>query len=197
MNLIEQETHPNSDFNPLSDEIRKALQDYLRLLEESETNTRLAYAAGYFDGEGCITSGDTVVIKITSSDFWSLQVFSELFGGNIDELPENQKLSCTPGHRMFRWALGGSKTISPLRAMLPYLRSKHVEAEKVINAGLEYGWDRIPQEQKEIRRKLENDLKSLKCCGRQKEYPPTKLVNKSRVPEWFFDLMKYRKKQAK
>lgn len=145
----------------------------------------LAYAAGYFDGEGCITfCAGAPRIAIVSADFWCIKLFSDMFGGPVSEHGAHLRFmaGCTPGHRMFRWSLSGSKVIPPLKAMYPFLRTKHHEARTVIESGvvvmsakerlsLSNVERRITNEQKAIRAKLKNDLSALKCNGRQFDYP--------------------------
>lgn len=156
------------------------------------SDSDLAYAAGYFDGEGCITwCGSMVRIAVSSGDYWSVKHMADLFGGGLKEMFHNRK-SGDPevrsddrmgelisafrqrnyNVRMFRWALNGNPAIPPLRAMFPFLKAKQVEAAVVLQSGVEWGFSPpMPESQREARRKCEVALRSLKGTGRQADYP--------------------------
>ena len=164
MNLLRQEPHP--------------ISDYLTP-QKAYDPLRLAYAAGYFDGEGtiyykCTPSGRYGSrIQITSQDYWSLEVFVEMFGSRVHSVSRTTK----SGHRfsrdVFRWYLTGSKIFEPLRAMLPFLLSKRLEAEAVLNSGVVvYPQGKPPSaEQKLLRNVLVEKLSALKSGGRQCGFP--------------------------
>jgi hypothetical protein len=81
----------------------------------------LAYAAGYFDGEGCISMqinpwGRYLRMVIVSYDRDSLQVFSDLFGGQVKYVNHGKKMA-------YRWDKNGRFAQPALRELAPLLRS--------------------------------------------------------------------------
>jgi hypothetical protein len=85
----------------------------------------LHYAAGYFDGEGCITlmrmkRSDYLYLRVAvvSHDADSLQVFADLFGGEVQYANHGKKIGM-----VHRWDKNGSRARKVLTELLPYLRS--------------------------------------------------------------------------
>lgn len=126
---------------------------------------KLAYAAGYFDGEGSInvlswSSGRQLRVDLQSYDLEALSVFGELFGGVIwyDEFAAVQ-------YRVCRWVKRNEEAISFLRAVAPFLRAKKYEAQLVIDSGWEtmgIGQGRLTESQKGKRAALYCALKDAK-----------------------------------
>lgn len=119
----------------------------------------LVYAAGYFDGEGCITvmrapvrrvssrraddysrppqecvsSYPVLRVKVSSCDYESLCVFPPLFGGKVRNVSKHYK--GRNGHQMYSWAVQSQRALDCLQKMLPYLRAKKPQAAVVLD-----GW---------------------------------------------------------
>ena len=99
---------------------------------------KLAYAAGYFDGEGTINvlscgRGSQLRVELTSYDLDSLLVFEELFGGK----PRSDGWDGVK-FQLFRWAKNNREAISVLSAMAPFLRAKKTQAELALGSGWEF-----------------------------------------------------------
>lgn len=117
MNLSKQETHPFLD-------------------------SRIPYAAGYFDGEGCIWVGYTknrsgretflLRLSIISGDREVLMMLSDLFGGEVRGVK-----SRTSRVNLFRWSKNGLQAVETLSRMEPFLIAKREQAVLVASAG----WD--------------------------------------------------------
>ena len=86
---------------------------------------KLAYAAGYFDGEGTINvllwkgSPQQLRVELTSYDLDALLVFEELFGGK----PRWSEFEGVK-FQVCRWAKNNTEAISVLTAIAPFLRAK-------------------------------------------------------------------------
>jgi hypothetical protein len=84
----------------------------------------LHYAAGYFDGEGCITfmrikrSRPYLRIALVSHDLDSLRVFTELFGDEVQYVNHGKKIGM-----VYRWDKNGPYAQEVLSELYPYLRS--------------------------------------------------------------------------
>lgn len=105
----------------------------------------LAWAAGFFDGEGYVTiqygytkspngkryPRHTLRIGINHVAPEPLYEMQRLFGGSI----EKQKLESVHGNRhpRHRWVLNCSNAAEALKSMMPYFRNK----QKVAELGLE------------------------------------------------------------
>jgi hypothetical protein len=128
---------------------------------------KLAYAAGYFDGEGSIGilsqgvgKGTQLRVEIRSCDLDTLRLFKDLFGGSLAA----QKYGRLP-YPVFRWAVNNRDAMRVLGVMLPYLRAKAKEAHLVLHSGwdtLGLGSGRLSDLQKEKRRALREALKETK-----------------------------------
>jgi len=148
-----------------------------------QDSTDVAYASGYFDGEGTITTcGAMLRIQVLSADYWCIKVFSDLFGGNLAEIKPRPSIYA-PGLRVFRWIKTGQSVVEVLRAMRPYLRCKGAEADIVLNSGIAFGTPgaRVSEEQRNIRKAVRLQLKALKGVGRQVNYPAAVRVEGERA----------------
>lgn len=97
----------------------------------------LAYLAGFFDGEGCITLsgpsrlwdgsrggvGRSLVLKVTNTDRASLEPWERWGGGIVAYRPRGNRLPC------WRWACRGQQAVDCLRELRPYLRVKARQAD--------------------------------------------------------------------
>jgi hypothetical protein len=101
---------------------------------------RLAYCAGYFDGEGCIWVGlmggkpRYLRINIATGDYETLLVFTELFGGVV--MPTKASSS---QKNIFHWQRDSTDAVRVLSMLVPFLTAKREEAQLVID----YGWEPI------------------------------------------------------
>jgi hypothetical protein len=152
MNLIEQEPHSCSELSA----------------EPWQCGVcKLAYAAGYFDGEGSVGilsqgagKGSQLRVEIRSCDLDTLRLFKDLFGGSL----ASQKYGRLP-YPVFRWAVNNQDAIKALGVMAPYLRAKAKEARLVLDSGwdtLVLGAGRLSEHQKEQRRALREALQETK-----------------------------------
>lgn len=132
----------------------------------------IAYASGYFDGEGTITTcGLMLRIQVLSADYWCIKLFSDLFGGDFAEIKSRPNVYA-PGLRVFRWIKTGQGVVETLRVMRPYLRCKGSEADVVLDSGIAFvAGLRVTEEQRKIRDSVRLQLKTLKGVGRQASYP--------------------------
>lgn len=91
-----------------------------------------AYAAGLFDGEGCISAKvvterglprATVNVIVAMTDLRPLLALDSAFGGSI-------RFAARKGNRkgVWAWTLGSKASAQFLTAVLPYLRVKREEA---------------------------------------------------------------------
>lgn len=94
------------------------------------------YAAGLFDGEGCITTGKNgdhihIVLTVKMTDESIVHLFYEKFGGCFYSIPENR---LTNRKALFQWMLKVSDSVlGVLDLMLPYLRVKREQAELAVS----------------------------------------------------------------
>ncbi len=80
-----------------------------------------AWAAGFFDGEGCITLTDrqTLTVRVSQKDIRPLHKLVSIFGGKIYR----------SGDFAHQWTMKGLNAVSALRAMAPHLFLKHQQAD--------------------------------------------------------------------
>jgi len=127
---------------------------------------KLAYAAGYFDGEGTINvlsckGRFQLRVELTSYDLDSLRVFEELFGGEVrsDEF-------AGVNFQVYRWAKNNKHAIKVLRRLVPFLKSKRKQAELALDSGWDFqspGGPRLTEIQIEKRAALYRALKEAKA----------------------------------
>ena len=99
------------------------------LITPTERKLLLAWAGGYFDGEGYLyVRGNASGIEVDSIVPAPLLLLTRLFGGSFRDLG----VRGTNNRRRFRWAVYGLKAIACAKQVFPYLRVKAVEAEAVI-----------------------------------------------------------------
>lgn len=97
------------------------------------TPVDVAWAAGFFDGEGCVHihkdqhryDTNLASYKLTASvsgrNRAALDRFAELFGGRVRLSPKR----AYPGVPFFQLQLNTESASAALKAMLPYLTNKH------------------------------------------------------------------------
>ncbi len=96
--------------------------------------TEIAWCAGFFDGEGCISrpnNGKYIQLRIAQKNPDALYRFSKVFGGgnfyhNDIVTPSNKPTELTT------YILFGSDAIKALSTMLSYLTVKRAQAIKAI-----------------------------------------------------------------
>ena len=94
-------------------------------------DTQAAWAAGFVDGEGCITFG-------TRGNLYPRVCASQKFREPLDHIRDvlgGVVVALKPwanGAQYYEWSANGSVAIAALKVMLPYLRLKREQAELVI-----------------------------------------------------------------
>ena len=88
----------------------------------------LAYTAGFFDGEGCISiaKNGAVDIRITNTAKNVLVYIQSNFGGNITN--RTQKVNKT----QYTYSLYGEEGINFINLLLPYLKDKKDQALTIV-----------------------------------------------------------------
>jgi hypothetical protein len=103
----------------------------------NEIELRYAWAAGFLDGEGCITLGATSPSKYTWNPIVSvcqthpepLDELAALFGGKV----KLRSYSTSAGTPVYIWVTNGAvNTSNVLEKVLPYLVLKRRQAEIVL-----------------------------------------------------------------
>lgn len=92
--------------------------------------TRLAYLAGFFDGEGCIFSyitrknyPPTLGLQVTNTHPDVIYLFKEVFGGYIVK-----SVRAGPRKTAYIWYLKGQAAKNVLELFMPYLITKKEQA---------------------------------------------------------------------
>ena len=99
----------------------------------------LAYLAGVIDSDGCITIvrhrgrktqsfGYSLRIIVEQTNRLAIDIFSKMFGGSVG-IMDNPKHLSKNGKPKFTWYRSSNKAAECIRALLPYLRIKHPQAE--------------------------------------------------------------------
>lgn len=86
------------------------------------------YAAGFFDGEGCISIGNNGSIScgIVNTNIEILEMFKEIYGGSVS--PRKQKVN----KEQFVWRVYGETAISFLETIIDILVEKQSQAIVVL-----------------------------------------------------------------
>jgi hypothetical protein len=107
-------------------------------------DTDIAYAAGFFDGEGCISisKNGAVDIRVTNTAKNVLVKLQNIFGGSITD--RTQKANKT----QYAYSFYGENAIEFIKLIKPYLIDKAPQAEAI----LEYY-------------ELRNEIKSVRIPG--------------------------------
>lgn len=98
-------------------------------MEEKE----LAYIAGFFDGEGCITTNKQYILINASNAYREpLEFIEKVFGGYVSEYqPKNKRYK-----KSYRWIAQGKSALIVLEFLLPYLIVKKERAVLAIESAL-------------------------------------------------------------
>lgn len=92
------------------------------------------YAAGLFDGEGCVTfyqsRGYTnPILVVAISDRWVLESMAARWGGRVHHIVSQQKPGRLP---IYHWRMFGKSAQAFARDILPHLLIKREEVEIVL-----------------------------------------------------------------
>lgn len=93
-------------------------------------NTSLAWAAGFFEGEGSIDikrrPNDNFLIRVVAVNTVSayLRRLSSIFGGNLYTRKDIDKRARTQKRQKWSWEIGANKAYEFLKAILPYMTSE-------------------------------------------------------------------------
>jgi hypothetical protein len=102
----------------------------------SDRAEKVIWAAGFFDGEGCVSiqrvrngQGGALQIIVVQKGPRPIEVLADLWGGGINVTHRNQ-----PTGRVgyYRWTLCGDKAADALVEMLPFLVEKRDQAHLAI-----------------------------------------------------------------
>lgn len=113
------------------DIVRTARIDEGAESDRNDRTARLAWAAGFIDGDGSIgiyrngkRQAYILFLQATQVNPAPLKVLQELFGGSVRQQPGGGKR-----RDYFLWAIAAQKAGSALRQILPFLQMKREEAE--------------------------------------------------------------------
>lgn len=102
---------------------------------------KIAYAAGFFDGDGCITTSGTTGFRLSlaNTDYSILLWFQNHFGGTIN----NAHLPSNPKHnKAWKWIVTNKKDVYDLLILFePFLIVKKQQAQVVISFFNQHGID--------------------------------------------------------
>lgn len=103
-----------------------------QILESAKPSPDIAYAAGFFDGEGCVYIAKEKTwyklhIQASQNVRDPLDFLQDLFGGTVTLHKQ------TKGGEIYSWRLSGSKASEALKKMLPYFFVKQHQAYVAIN----------------------------------------------------------------
>jgi hypothetical protein len=124
---------------------------------------KLAYAAGYFDGEGSISVLRVgkkylqIRIAMETGDLSSQRVFEELFG----VAPYLRNKRSRAGLPLYRWALNAKPAVDALNAIVPFMRAKKQQAELILSSKWDFSetrGHRMSESEREKREALKTAL---------------------------------------
>ncbi|MCA1565840.1 MAG: LAGLIDADG family homing endonuclease [Acidobacteria bacterium] len=139
--------------------------------------TKLAYLAGFFDGEGCIRikrsyrlNGNSYYLTVTvaNSDRTVLENYVELFGGKVYTKGRSANF------QQYHWEASSGEAADFLRTMIGYLRGKKPQAV----AALEFH-DNLPLLTPEQRREAHDRLRAMKLVVIGNIYSNPELVKEA------------------
>lgn len=130
----------------------------------------LEYAAGFFDGEGCIQINPKksqpntflVEVRITNTNLEVLQWFKNNFGGSVGSQPPNKDVKeCKP---CWYWAVACRIANAFLKTIIPFLVIKREQAQIAIDfqSKIKRGCNRLTTEEVQIRRNMSLRVDALK-----------------------------------
>ena len=96
-------------------------------LRREPDSEELAYLAGYFDGEGCVTVASGLRMLVSATYPTGCQRLQEAFGGRV------VRRKSDPGDKViYQWTCFGERAEVALKALRPYLREKWSQATYAI-----------------------------------------------------------------
>lgn len=113
----------------------------------------LAYMAGYFDGEGCVTissNNSSVACSVTNTYPNVLNEMKEMFGGSV----ENKGSPKAQWRNAYRFCVYSQRACDMLEQLLPYLQEKRPQVELALE------FQRTKDKAKRI--ELRDKIKALK-----------------------------------
>lgn len=129
---------------------------------------RVAWAAGFFDGEGCITVQESsvvsgtgwrslsLILRVSQKRREPLAVLEELFGGSIRQTSKGQ----------FEWNLSAAKAAAALKEMHKHMVLKSSQTNVALEfqglVNLQTGSTRLTEEDRQARLSCAARLKALK-----------------------------------
>ena len=144
----------------------------------SDDQTSLAYAAGIFDGEGCIYARIAMTKTGSMSTFLSFRVamcsesviqwLHDQFGGEICVIPPSR----THKKTQFVWQLRGRKIKSVAQALLPFLKEKYQRAKlalTLVDLISQNNYRRLDEIGIQERTVIANQIKRFNRIGEVKE----------------------------
>lgn len=96
---------------------------------------KLAYFAGYVDGDGHITgcntkqAGPRLDVGVTSADLRIMPVLRKNFGGSFHDANARAREESWAKRTIYKWSIVAREAEQFLRLVLPYLRLKQQQAE--------------------------------------------------------------------
>lgn len=118
--------------------------------ESLTVNEKLAYIAGLFDGEGCVSIHKVsnrqtydLVVDVANQNIEILQVIKEYFGGSIREVIR--------GSKVYKISLSSNQALTFLYAVHPYVFIKRKQLEVAIEF-------QVAKHKRGKKRLLEKDL---------------------------------------
>ena len=136
----------------------------------STRENRLAWAAGFFDGEGYVTiqirggkyKGHYLRIGINHVDPSPLVEMQELFGGNIRK--QNPEKVIGNRHQRSEWGISCKKAEAALREMLPYFLNKGEVASLGIMLQETMGTGEVGPETLKLRERIKQSIQELNAA---------------------------------
>src|SRR4051812_46429745 len=95
------------------------------------SDSDLAYAAGYLDGEGCFTVGDDWKIFVTCTNTCRAAIswLQETFGGAVSGPSKVRKPNWRP---TYQWKVSSRQASVVVEALLPHLKEKKPQADLLL-----------------------------------------------------------------
>ena len=133
---------------------------------------KLAWAAGFFDGEGCIKvvkqkvnygygHSHTLALHITQKNIKPLKIFEKIFGGKIYKTKEKRYKD----YYIYEWQVHNQNAIRVLKLIRPYLILKLDECDETLKYEkflASKGFKRLNRETFNKREELYIKLRELK-----------------------------------
>lgn len=125
---------------------------------------KLAWAAGFFDGEGriSITGGSSMVLRVNQAERAPLHRIADVLGGKVYGPYSNAK-SLPHRKPIFVWSLSsGPEVAKALRLLLPFLICKFDQATVALKFPLGKTGQPLTGEVRSLRAEVDSELRILK-----------------------------------